>query len=103
MSRPAALKLLVLGLDGATWDVMTPMMEQGELPHLARLVAEGASGPLLSTIPPVTAPAWSSFMTGLNPGKHGIFQWRTYDPTTYTCLNERLATSQGVDHDIIFH
>ncbi len=94
MSARTPLRLLVIGLDGATWDVISPMMAQGELPHLAGLMAEGASGPLTSTIPPVTAPAWSSFMTGLNPGKHGIFQWRTYDPTTYTCLNERLATSE---------
>lgn len=87
-------RLLVIGLDGATWEMMSPMMAAGELPTLRRLMKEGVSGMLRSTIPPVTAPAWSGFMTGLNPGKHGIFQWRTYDPTTYTCLDERLMTSQ---------
>jgi predicted AlkP superfamily phosphohydrolase/phosphomutase len=87
------LRLLVIGLDGATFDVINPLITQGRLPALATLMAEGATGPLRSTIPPVSAPAWSTFMTGLNPGKHGIFQWRTYDPTKYTCLDEQLMTS----------
>lgn len=88
------LKLLVIGLDGATWEVMQPLIDTGQLPHLRRLMNEGTWGKLRSTIPPVTAPAWSGFMTGLNPGRHGIFQWRTYDPTNYTCLDERLMTSE---------
>jgi predicted AlkP superfamily phosphohydrolase/phosphomutase len=87
------LKLLVVGLDGATFDIIGPMVAEGQLPTLQRLISEGASGPLRSTIPPVSAPAWSTFMTGLNPGKHGIFQWRTYDPRQYTCLDEKLMTS----------
>jgi len=87
------LRLLVIGLDGATFDVIKPLITQGRLPALAELMAEGTSGSLCSTIPPVSAPAWSTFMTGLNPGKHGIFQWRTYDPTKYTCLDEQLMTS----------
>ena len=90
----AGLRLLVIGLDGATWEMMRPLMAQGDLPNMRRLMAEGVTGALTSTIPPVTAPAWSGFMTGLNPGKHGIFQWRTYDPTNYTCLDERLMTSE---------
>lgn len=87
------MKLLVIGLDGATFDMIRPLATQGRLPHLARLMAEGTSGPLRSTLPPVTAAAWSTFMTGLNPGRHGIFQWRTYDPTTYTGLDERIVTA----------
>ncbi len=90
------LRLLVIGLDGATFDIVRPMVARGELPVLAGLMQNGACGPLRSTIPPVSAPAWSTFMTGLNPGKHGIFQWRTYDPTRYTCLDERLMTSAGL-------
>jgi len=92
--REHALKLLVIGLDGATWKMITPLMAQGQLPNLQHLMREGSSGPLRSTIPPVTAPAWSSFMTGLNPGKHGIFQWRTYDPTNYTGLDEQIVTAE---------
>jgi len=87
------LKLLVVGLDGATFDVIQPLVAEGRLPHLAGLLAQGSSGPLRSTLPPVTAAAWSTFMTGQNPGRHGIFQWRTYDPTTYTGLDERIVTA----------
>lgn len=88
------LNMLILGLDGATLDIINPLIKQGRLPHLARLQKEGAWGPLRSTLPPVTAAAWSTFMTGLNPAKHGIFQWRTYDPTTYTNLNENVVTAE---------
>jgi predicted AlkP superfamily phosphohydrolase/phosphomutase len=65
-------KLVVLGLDAADLDVMRPLIERGEMPHIARLMAEGASGVLHSTVPPVSAPAWASFLTGRGPGKHGL-------------------------------
>ena len=90
------MRLLVVGLDGATFDVMRPLLVQGRLPNLKRLIAEGASGELRSVIPPVSAPAWSTFMTGVNPGKHGIFQWRTYDPKNYSCLDEKVITATGL-------
>ncbi|RPJ63486.1 MAG: hypothetical protein EHM23_01760 [Acidobacteria bacterium] len=68
-------RVLIIGLDGATWDVLDPWMRDGTLPHLARLRDKGSWGVLRSTIPPVTAPAWSSFMTGKKPGKHGVFHF----------------------------
>ncbi len=68
-------KLLIFGLDGATFDLIHPWAEQGHLPNLARLIQEGASGDLASTLPPVTSPAWPTFMTGVNPGKHGVFDF----------------------------
>lgn len=66
-------KVLVIGLDSATFDLLKPWMTDGCLPVLSTLVRDGASGELRSTLPPHTAPAWSSFMTGKNPGKHGVF------------------------------
>jgi predicted AlkP superfamily phosphohydrolase/phosphomutase len=92
----ARLKFLLVGLDGATFDVMDPLLAQGRLPHLHALINRGVRGNLRSTLPPVTAPAWSTFMTGVNPGVHGIFQWRTYDPTTYTNVDERIVTSARI-------
>jgi predicted AlkP superfamily phosphohydrolase/phosphomutase len=86
------MDVLIVGLDGATFDIIRPLAHSGKLPHLSRLMETGTSAALRSTLPPVTAPAWSSFMTGTNPGKHGIFQWRTYDPTRYTCVEERVVT-----------
>jgi predicted AlkP superfamily phosphohydrolase/phosphomutase len=74
---------MVIGLDGATWDILQPWMEAGYLPNLAGLVAEGASGMLRSTIPPVTAPAWTTFQTGVNPGEHGLFHFTRYQPGSY--------------------
>jgi len=68
-------KIFVIGWDSATWDLIQPWVEQGKLPNLAKLVAQGASGSLESAIPPLTPPAWTSFMTGKNPGKHGIFHF----------------------------
>lgn len=67
--------VLVLALDGATFDVIRPMASAGRLPHLSRWMVEGASTGLESTVPPVTFPAWSSFATGLEPGEHGIFDF----------------------------
>jgi predicted AlkP superfamily phosphohydrolase/phosphomutase len=68
-------KVLVIGLDGATFDLMGPWAHRGHLPNLRRLMSEGAHGILRSTIPWYTAPAWVSFATGKNPGKHGCYQF----------------------------
>ena len=68
-------RVLVIGIDGGTFDLIRPWAEAGDLPNLARLIAEGAHGPLESTLPPVTSPAWPTFATGMNPGKHGVFDF----------------------------
>ena len=68
-------KVLVVGLDGATFDLIRPWAAAGKLPTLARLMDEGTWGDLASTVPPVTSPAWPTFSTGKNPGKHGIFDY----------------------------
>ncbi|HZY42618.1 MAG TPA: alkaline phosphatase family protein, partial [Anaerolineae bacterium] len=68
-------KLLIIGLDGATFDLIKPWAAQGKLPTLARLMRDGVTGQLESTLPPVTSPAWPTFMTGKNPGKHGVFDF----------------------------
>jgi predicted AlkP superfamily phosphohydrolase/phosphomutase len=76
-------KVFVLGLDGATYDLLKPWADEGVLPNMGRLLAEGAWGELRSTIPPMTGPAWTSFMTGKNPGKHGIYDWIYRHPDAY--------------------
>jgi len=76
-------KLMIISLDGTTWDILRPWMEAGYLPNLAKLVAGGASGELRSTIPPVTAPAWTTFQTGVHPGKHGLFHFTRYQRGSY--------------------
>lgn len=68
-------KVIVIGLDGATWDLLMPLAKEGFLPNLAGLLKSGTYGELESTIPPITGPAWASFATGKNPGKTGIFDF----------------------------
>lgn len=76
-------KIFIIGLDGATFDILSPLVAQGSLPHLKKLIDEGLSMPLESVIPPVSPPAWASFMTGKHPGKHGVFEFRNYQPDLY--------------------
>ncbi len=76
-------KVLIIGLDGATFNLMMPWMEEGELPALSKLLQKGAHGVLMSTIPPMSAQAWSSFMTGRNIGKHGLVDFLMRQPGSY--------------------
>lgn len=77
-------RLLIIGLDGADWGVIDDLAEQGLLPVIARLRREGAWAPLTSTVPPATFPAWTTFMTGCNPGRHGVFDFTRRRPGTYS-------------------
>ncbi len=76
-------KVLVIGLDGATFDLIKPWAADGYLPTLSRLMREGAHGSLRSTVPPMTAPAWTSFATGTNPGRHRLYDWIAREPESY--------------------
>lgn len=75
MNNKENKKVLVIGLDGATPDLLFPLAIEGKLPNLNRIIKDGASGTLTSTYPPLSGPAWASFMTGKNPGKHGVFHF----------------------------
>ncbi len=79
-------RVLVIGLDGATFDLIKPWSEQGYLPTLTKLLNEGAHGSLESTIPPMTGPAWTSFATGVNPGKHRLYDWIAREDGAYRFL-----------------
>ena len=72
-------KVVIIGLDGATLDLLRPWASQGDLPNLATYFEEGCYGILRSTIPPVSPQAWASFQTGMNPGKHGIYGFKFLD------------------------
>jgi predicted AlkP superfamily phosphohydrolase/phosphomutase len=76
-------RVLIVGLDGATLDLIEPWAAAGDLPNLARLMRAGAWGRLRSTNPPATFPAWTSLMTGVNPGKHGIYDFTRRVEGTY--------------------
>ncbi|MHC4063766.1 MAG: alkaline phosphatase family protein [Planctomycetota bacterium] len=74
--------MLIVGLDGATFDVLDPMMEAGRMPRLAEFISGGVAGILRSTTPPITPAAWTTFMTGKGPGVHGIIDFERYDVRT---------------------
>lgn len=76
-------RVLVVGLDSAPLSLLNPWIQAGELPNLGRLMREGATGVLNSTFPPLSPAAWSSFATGMNPGKHGVFDHGYRQPGTY--------------------
>ena len=76
-------RAMVIGLDGATWELLDGFMERGIMPRLKALVDEGCRGPLWSAVPPMTATAWTSFVTGKGPGKHGIYDWTEPMPKSY--------------------
>lgn len=72
-------KVLVIGIDGATFDLIKPWIKQERLPLFKKLMKEGCYGGLESTIPPLSPSAWTSAFTGVNPGKHGIFDFRVWN------------------------
>lgn len=76
-NRSNRQKVFVIGLDGATFDLIRPWALEGKLPNLDKIMHTGAYGELASTIPTNSAPAWTSFVTGTNPGRHGILHFKT--------------------------
>ncbi len=72
-------RVLLIGLDGATFSILDPLMEDGVMPGLQRLIASGARSELTSVVPALTPPAWTSLMTGRSPGNHGIFDFLRFD------------------------
>lgn len=76
-------KIVVLGFDGMDPVLAQTMIDRGELPNLARLAAEGSFHPLGTSVPPLSPTAWSDFITGMDSGGHGIFEFLHRNPATY--------------------
>ncbi len=72
------MKVLIIGLDGATWDVLDDFLLSNHMPNLNRLKTKGYSGVLQSTHPPSTPPAWTTCITGCQPYTHGVVGFRDY-------------------------
>ncbi|HEX41012.1 MAG TPA: phosphodiesterase, partial [Phycisphaerales bacterium] len=71
-------RVLIIGLDGATWDVLDDTLVEAHMPHLHRLRTAGAYGVLQSCQPPVTAAAWTTCITGCQPYTHGVVGFKEY-------------------------
>lgn len=91
-------RVLMIGLDGTTFDVLDPLVSEGLMPNLGRLASEGARGPLETIFPPLTAAAWTSAVTGKNPGKHGILEFflRKKGSFEEIAVNQRLRDSRAI-------
>ncbi|HJT34186.1 MAG TPA: alkaline phosphatase family protein, partial [Pirellulales bacterium] len=82
-ARSRVKRVVILGLDGLDYGLTQRLLDEGKLPNLAALRDKGCFRPLASTLPPISPVAWSSFQTGVNPGKHNIFDFLTPDTRTY--------------------
>lgn len=91
-------KIFILGIDSASWDLIEPWVQKGLLPNIARLRGNGSYGSLKSVIPPMSPPAWTSFVTGKNPGKHGIFDFAMMKSNSYEIefINARWRKTKSI-------
>jgi predicted AlkP superfamily phosphohydrolase/phosphomutase len=80
---PAAPTLTVIGLDAATFDVIDPLLAEGQLPAIAALLERGSRGVLRSTTHPLTPTAWSTMVTGVGAGRHGMWDFSARDESGY--------------------
>ena len=76
-------RIMIIGLDGSTFDLIKPWSKEGKLPTFKKLLKDGVHGDLRSTIPHATIPAWPSFATGCNPGKHGLYDFFKEKKSSY--------------------
>lgn len=88
-------KVFVIGLDGVPLDLIENWIKQGHLPRLKQLIDTGVTGLLKSTVPHTSGPAWSSFMTGKNPGKTGVYDFLYRDKDSYTFFPNNTLTRGG--------
>ena len=88
-------KIVIIGIDGATWDLLDPWMNLGYLPNLNYVKNNGTIAYLQSTIPSMTATAWSSFSTGMEPSNTGVFAFYRRDPKSYRILTNSSVNIHG--------
>src|SRR5438093_6663075 len=94
--------VLILGLDGADWRVIDPLVARGRMPALARLIRQGTRCPLASVVPPVSAAAWVSFLLGSAPGAHGVLDFRAVAAARYEGTTGRVVTSNDYPKRTLF-
>ena len=86
LRRARVRKVVILGLDGLDPDRCELLMDRGDLPHLSRLRTEGTYRRLGTSMPALSPVAWSTFATGVDPSRHGIFDFIARDPRNYAPL-----------------
>jgi len=99
-AQMAANRILVLSLDGGTWRVLRPMAQSGLMPFVRTVIREGCCSELRSTVPPVTAPAWQSYLTAAFPSRHQTYDFQAFDreERRLKFLPDTCALPTGWDH-----
>jgi predicted AlkP superfamily phosphohydrolase/phosphomutase len=95
----SAQRAVVIALDGATLDLIEPWAAAGHLPNLKRLIDHGAVARLESTQPPITGAAWTSFQTGVQPGRHGVFDWLSRKEGSYQLAP---ISSRSINREVLW-
>lgn len=98
-AAPTDKRVIVLGFDGMDWELVQKLMAEGRMPNFQRLAREGMAQSLRTSMPPLSPVAWSNFITGMDSGGHGIFDFVHRDPQT---LLPYLSTSRAVESDAGF-
>lgn len=92
--------VLLIGIDGATWDLLNLWINENNFPTLSKFINSGVSADLKSVIPTISCSAWTSLFTGTNPGKHGIYEYLT---DSGKLVNSKSIKSEKIWHIISQH
>lgn len=93
-------RVVIIGLDGATFNIIQPLIIQKDLPFFQKLMCEGSYGVVDSNLPLNSASNWTSLFTGKNPGKHNIFDFLAYDNSSY---QPKLITNQSLKSNLLWN
>ena len=88
-------RVAVIGLDGVGVPLVRDLTARGLMPNLAKLLAGGTVAPMRSSIPVISSVSWTSFMTGRNPGKHGVYGFTDVKPGTFTMFFPNFGNVRG--------
>jgi predicted AlkP superfamily phosphohydrolase/phosphomutase len=92
-------QVILFGMDGATYTVLDHLVQRGVMPNLEKFMCDGVRAKMVSTVPPLTPPAWSALVTGRSPGHHGIFGFMQYADarsTSVQLVNNRMLSSETI-------
>ena len=95
MKKRPRPKILVLGFDGLSWEVVDSLVARGELSNMKAVLDKGSSWVLKSTVPPLTPAAWGTIFSGLAPSEHGVFDFTSRDRGTYHFRLTKAADRRG--------
>lgn len=93
-------RVMLIGIDGATFNIIQPLIQKNQLPFFQKLMNQGSYGVLQSDLPLNSAANWTSLFTGKNPGKHNIYDFFEFDNSSY---QPKLITNQSLKSDFVWN